>query len=128
MSADRPAFTQPFWDAVASRTLALPKCSVCGRWQWYPEANGTDCEGGVLQWHVVASTGTLYSRTRVHRNFLPGAPIAVPYSVGLVDLDGVEGPRLVASVDDDVAIGDLVVARFEERAHGLHPVFGRAGV
>jgi uncharacterized protein len=106
---------RPFWDAVRRGELVLPRCSVCGAWQWYPETVGTDCAGGTLDWQPVATTGTLYSRTTIHRGFLPGGRDRVPYAVGLVDLDGVDGPRLVVPLADDTAgpdIGDRVSARF----------------
>ena len=103
---------RPFWDAIEQGRICLPRCSVCGGWQWYPEAMGTDCEGGTLEWHDVALTGTVYAFTRVHRSFLPGASAEVPYLVGLIDLDRIEGPRLVAPLVDEVTIGDRVAARF----------------
>lgn len=103
---------RPFWDAVHRGELMLPRCSVCGAWQWYPEADGTDCTGGTLTWHRVALTGTVYSLAPVHRSFLPGGRDQAPYTVGLVDLDGVDGPRFVAPLLDDVQIGERVHARF----------------
>jgi len=103
---------RPFWDAVARGRLVLPRCSVCNRWQWYPEAFGTDCAGGSLVWEAVPATGTVYACTTVHRSFLPGAPSQAPYTVALIDLDGVVGPRLVAPLTDDAAIGDRVRAQF----------------
>jgi uncharacterized OB-fold protein len=106
------AMSQPFWDAIARGELRLPRCSVCGTWQWYPEADGTDCSGGELVWHTVSLTGTVYSHTRVHRSFLPGGRDDVPYTVGLVDLDGVDGPRLVVPLLGTVPIGARVQARF----------------
>lgn len=119
-----PDFVVPFWEAVARRALALPRCSVCGKWQWYPEVGGTDCAGGTLAWEDVALTGTVYSFTRVHRSFLPKLGRIDPYLVGLIDLDGVEGPRLVVSLDESaLQIGRRVRARFETVGDRLHPIF-----
>jgi uncharacterized OB-fold protein len=117
----------PFWDAVSDEQFVLPRCSVCGAWQWYPETAGTDCAGGQLAWEPVTGTGTVYSFTRVHRSFLPGGRDHVPYVVGLVDLDGVDGPRLVANLDDgtDWSVGDRVEVSFEPVAGRVHPVFRR---
>ena len=122
-------FAEPFWAAVDRGGLALPRCSVCGRWQWYPEPAGTDCVGGQLRWEPVATTGTLYSFTRVHRSFLPSGADRVPYVVGLVELDGVEGPRLVANLDSDAEYvpGDRVRATFPPNGERAHPVFVRDG-
>jgi len=119
----------PFWAAVEREALALPRCSACGRWQWYPEDGGPHCPDAELVWQDVATTGTLHARTRVHRSFLPTPePIADPFLVGLIELDGVEGVRLVANLTEDVngrspAIGDRVVARFAHLGHRRHPVF-----
>jgi uncharacterized OB-fold protein len=117
----------PFWKAVDAGQLVLPRCSVCGEWQWYPETSGTECAGGRLVWEPVASTGAVYSFTRVHRSFLPGGREHVPYVVGLVDVDGVDGPRLVATLDGDTdwRVGDRVEVAFESVVGRMHPVFRR---
>lgn len=103
---------RPFWDSIERGQLVLPRCSVCHRWQWYPEAFGTDCAGGTLDWQPVSTTGTVYSLTTVHRSFLPGGRDQAPYLVALIDLDDTPGPRLVAPLTDDAAIGDRVQAQF----------------
>ena len=117
----------PFWDAVADDRLVLPRCSECGRWEWYPAHAGTGCAGGRLAWEPVAGTGTVYSFSTVHRSFLPGGREHVPYVVGLVDLDGVDGPRLVANLDDaaDWEVGDRVAVAFVALGGRKHPVFRR---
>jgi uncharacterized protein len=124
--------SRPFWDAAARRELQLPRCSGCGRWQWYPDDAGPDCAGAHLVWETVATTGTVHSKTTVRRGFLPGGRDDPPFVVGLVELDGVDGVRLVANLADDppVAIGARVRAEFEPLGGRLHPVFvpdGREG-
>jgi uncharacterized OB-fold protein len=101
----------PFWEATAEGHLALPACAVCGAWQWYPVA-GLPCHPeATLQWNRVATQGTIFTFTRVERAFLPagGEP---PYTLALVELDGVQGPRLVTVLvgpgSDQPAIGDRV--------------------
>jgi uncharacterized OB-fold protein len=120
-------FAAPFWEAVAAGRLALPRCSACGRWEWYPPSAGTGCTHGELLWEAVAGTGTIYSFTTVHRSFLPGRREQVPYTVGLVDLDGVDGPRLVATLDDGTpwVVGDRVEVTFVPLEERTHPVFRR---
>jgi uncharacterized OB-fold protein len=117
--------TAPFWEGFERHQIVLPRCSGCGRFQWYPEAAGPDCPGADYSWVAVPTTGTLSSKTRVHRAFLPGAAGSLPFTVGFVELDGADGLRLVANVDDqtDVAIGDRVEARFQEVAGRWPPVF-----
>jgi uncharacterized OB-fold protein len=101
----------PFWDATAEGRLALPACSVCGAWQWYPLA-GLPCHPDATRdWKPVPTEGAIFTYTRVERAFLPhgGEP---PYTLALVELDGIEGPRLVTVLvgpgSDEPAIGDRV--------------------
>jgi uncharacterized OB-fold protein len=122
---------RPFWEAVERGELVLPRCSLCKRWQWYPDGAGADCPGGELEWTPVATTGTVYTWTRVHRPFLPRSGDSnpkddVPYVVGFVDLDGVEGLRLVTNLTDDeatVRIGARVRAVFVPLGSRRHPIF-----
>jgi len=115
----------PFWSAVSERRLVLPRCSVCHRWQWYPDDAGVDCADGAIEWVETATTGVVYTLTRVHRSFLPKGRADVPYLVGLVDLDGVAGCRLVANLADEpgMAIGARVAMRIESIGDRSHPVF-----
>jgi uncharacterized OB-fold protein len=59
----------------------------------------------------VPTEGKIFTYTRVERAFLPygGEP---PYTLALVELDGVDGPRLVTVLvgpgSDEPAIGDRV--------------------
>ena len=119
----------PFWEGIESGEIRLPRCSVCGRWQWYPTAVGADCAGGELVWETVSDRGTLHTFTRVQRSFLPGGHGALPYVVGFVELDGVDGIRLVANVNDDdgsVEVGMPVKATFVTVSDRRHLVFERA--
>lgn len=116
---DPPAaieIARPFWDGIDAHEIRLSRCSACKRWQWYPDDTGPDCAGADYEWVTVATTGELHTFTRVHRQFLPGPAGPLPFVVGFVHLDGVDGPRLVAPVIDgaDVAIGRRVRGRFSE--------------
>jgi uncharacterized OB-fold protein len=116
----------PFWDAIEQGHLALPRCSSCGRWQWYPDAAGPDCGDGHYLWEQVATTGRVHTLTRVRRPFLPGSNAEhLPVVVGFIELDGVDGVRLVANLADDehVVIGARVRATFERLGARQHPVF-----
>jgi uncharacterized OB-fold protein len=120
--------TAPYWEAFERQRIALPRCSACGRFQWYPDAAGPDCADAEYEWVEVATTGTVHTMTRVDRAFLPDAGRSLPFTVALIDLDGVEGARLVAEVDDlaGVSIGGRVEARFVESNGRWRPTFGRA--
>ena len=115
----------PFWAAIDEGRIVLPRCSDCGRWQWYPDEAGPGCPGATWRWEEVATTGTVHTATRVERAFLPGGQADVPYVVAFVELDGVEGVRLVANLpdDSDVTIGDRVRADFVDLGSRRHLVF-----
>jgi hypothetical protein len=114
-----------FWAAIEEGRIVLPRCSNCGRWQWYPDEAGTDCPDASLVWEDVATTGTVHTATRVERAFLPGGQADVPYVVAFVELDGVEGVRLVTNLaeDADIGIGDRVRAEFVDFGERRHLVF-----
>ena len=92
-------------------TLPCPPVRHVGAWQWYPLAGLACHPEAVHVWREVPGEGTIYTFTRVERAFLPqgGDP---PYTVALVELDGVVGPRLVTVLvgpgSDDPAIGARV--------------------
>jgi uncharacterized OB-fold protein len=118
----------PFWDAVGRHQIALPRCTSCGRWQWYPTSAGADCPDGELAWTPVATTGTVLTLTRVERAFLPKGKDDVPFVVAFVELDGVEGVRLVANLEDtpEARIGMRVVADFVPHDGRTHLLFRAA--
>ena len=115
----------PFWAAIDDGRIVLPRCSACRRWQWYPDEAGPDCAGASFVWEEVAGTGVVHTATRVERAFLPGGQADVPFVVAFVELDGVEGVRLVANLDldADIAIGDRVQASFPQLGARRHVVF-----
>jgi len=118
----------PFWEAFERDEIVLPRCSSCHRFEWYPDQTGPNCEGATYEWVAVATTGTVHSITRVHRPFLSCDAQAVPFAVGFVELDGVDGARLVSNFDESsglVSIGDRVQATFVDHAGRRRPVFHR---
>ena len=86
---------RPYWEAIERGAMALPACSVCGAWQWYPYEYVKCHAQAVHVWHPVPATGRVFTFTVVHRAFLPNAvPKAPPYVSALVELDGIIGPRI----------------------------------
>jgi hypothetical protein len=127
---DDVAWATPFWEAIGRDALALPRCSACHTWIWYPDDAGPCCEDATFEWVDVATTGTLHTWTRVRRAFLPRGRDDVPYVVGFVELDGVDGLRLVVNLADgatDPTIGQRVRATFVEHAGRRRPVFVAQG-
>lgn len=88
---------RPFWNALERGELQLPACSVCGEWQWYPYEFVRCHADAQHEWKSVPTTGSVFTFTVVHRNFLPGTQSADgPYISALIELDGVIGPRIAA--------------------------------
>ena len=126
---DSDDLVAPFWDAFTRNEIVLPRCSSCKRVQWYPDSTGPDCPGASFEWISVPTSGTVHSLTRVHRSFVPDGEQSLPFVVGFVELDGVDGARLVARFDDDerLRIGARVEARFTSGSGRDQPVFHVSG-
>ena len=122
--------TAPYWEATAEGRLALPACSVCGAWQWYPVVGLACHPEAAHEWRDVPGEGTIFTFTRVERAFLPegGDP---PYTLALIELDGAPGLRIVTVLvgpgSDEPTIGDRVrLAPTTFETHTL-PTFELAG-
>lgn len=92
-----PLFT-PYFAGLAAGELRFPRCDGCGRFHWYPKLRCPHCGGTALTWVGVDLTGTLFSWTTVRHPFSPDFRDRVPYIVGLVELPGAPGVRLVTQV------------------------------
>jgi uncharacterized OB-fold protein len=106
--------TAPFWEAVASQRLVLPRCSACGQF-WYPPGGVCpECWSQRWRWEAVAGTGTLYSWAIYRRAYHPALEGRLPYVVAVAALS--EGPHflsvLVDSDGSDCAVGRPVVIDF----------------
>ncbi len=113
----RGSLTAPFWEAAAAGTLVRPVCRRCGNNFFTPTWCCPRCQSEEWSYEPSSGRGTVYSHTTVHRG--PGAEWAVPYVLGIVDLE--EGwsmlSRLVVDPPDDrepgVLIGTDVRVSFE---------------
>jgi uncharacterized OB-fold protein len=65
--------------------------------------------------------GKVYATSLVCRAATPGTRAHVPYNIVLVDT--IEGFRMMAHGDNDLSIGDPVIARFAQFAGRLVPYF-----
>jgi uncharacterized OB-fold protein len=127
--ADAGVF-QPFWDGAAKDLLMMPLCQSCGRAVWYPAPRCPACASEKVEWKALAGTGTLFSYTVVHRSFFPALTLSRPFVVGLVELEGAAGARLVADVDADpehVKVGVQLRVRFDDIGGVRRPVFEPVG-
>lgn len=90
---------RPFYAGLAEGRLLMPRCSECGRVDWYPTGRCRQCGKPDPAWFEVVETPRLYSFTRVEHAFTPADRSRVPYLVALVSFDGLDGVRLVAGLE-----------------------------
>lgn len=90
----------PFYAAASRGELAVPRCTSCGRFVWYPAEECPRCGGSDHPWVALSGRGTLFSWAVVRRPFHPAYEDLVPFVAGLVAI--VEDPavRLVTRVVD----------------------------
>lgn len=104
----------------------LQFCHDCERFQFYPRAICTSCNGSHISWQALVGTGQIYSYTVVHRAPSPRFSDAAPYVVALIELD--EGVRMLSNVVEatleSLRIGLRVKVVFEEISPGTNlPLF-----
>lgn len=99
-------------------------CRSCGGSQYFRRAFCAACGGSVLDEARASGEGTIYATSLVCRAATPEARAHVPYNIVLVDT--VEGFRMMAHGDADLAIGDVVTACFVPFAGRLVPCFAKA--
>lgn len=109
----------PFWTALAAGIIALQRCSACTRQFFYPREWCPHCWSRALEWTESSGRGVIYAATTSYLPFQGIPADAVPFAVGLVDLE--EGVRVPARlrVADDVQIGDAVRAIGDESASSV---------
>jgi uncharacterized OB-fold protein len=103
--------TLPFWKATGEGKLMLCRCVDTGEWI-HPPQERSRRTGGPVRFEEVSGLGTIFSFIVVRHQSVPGH--AVPYVVGLVELDEQAGLRLtgiIAAPPEDVTIGLPVRAR-----------------
>jgi uncharacterized OB-fold protein len=108
----------PFWEALRRHEFVLQRCCKCGAYNHPPKITCPHCHSLELEWTPVATTGTVYSYTIVHRAPTPAFRDDIPYAVGLVDIDGV-GVRLLSSLvmsPGEVRVGMRVKLIFDDVA------------
>jgi len=91
---------RPFWEAAGRGELAIPRCTACAAFSWYPADACRRCGGAGLRWTATSGRGTLFSFAVVRRAlYAPFAPL-VPYATGLVALAEDPAVRLVTRLVD----------------------------
>lgn len=94
--------TQPFWDAAAQDRLIAAKCTHCGTFRLPPYPYCTVCRTQGVEWVELPGTGAVYTFTVIRHPLAPHLADVVPYAVGMIELDGTQGPgaRLQLNITD----------------------------
>lgn len=91
--------TAPFFAGAARHELAIPRCTACEKWVWYPEAACPTC-GCALEWRPTSGRGRLFSWAVVQRPFLPAFAEMTPFVTALVALEEAPEVRIVTYIVD----------------------------
>ena len=107
------AWTEPFWLAAAEHRLTVPRCRACGVHRMPPGPFCPACRSQEVDWTEVSGMGTVYSYTVARHALIPELAGSIPYVVGVIELDGAPGVRLVASVVDTPVAAVTIGLRVE---------------
>jgi uncharacterized OB-fold protein len=61
----------PLWEGARISEFRLPRCTTCGRFDWYPTGQCRGCNGDEINWTVLSGRGFLHSWAVVHRALHP---------------------------------------------------------
>ena len=86
----------PLWSELGNGRLYLSWCAECDRYLALGTGVCQSCGGLTDRWLPVSGRGTVWSYSIVRRAFVPSAPWAPPYVVGLVEL--AEGPKVPGAI------------------------------
>lgn len=92
--------TREFWAAASRNELAIPRCSGCGRYVWYPRPTCPACDCQDLAWETLSGRGSLFSWALVERALFAPFKSKAPYVTGLVALDEDPAVRIVTNLVD----------------------------
>lgn len=117
MTDDRD--TGGFWAAAADGRLVVRVCSSCTAVLHLPRAYCHRCGTWSEHWAEVAGRGRLYTWTTVEHQVHPAFP--VPYTIVLVELDGLPGTRLVGYMEGapELVPGQAMEVWFEQLDDGV---------
>lgn len=114
----------PYWSSVRELGFALPRCSACGRFHFYPRAACPYCSSTAVAPERASGLGEIYSYSVVYRAPSPAFADQVPYIIAIIATN--EGPhlmsRLTGVTPDAVRVGQRVQVRRDSLGLGA-PVF-----
>ena len=104
--------------------IVYQACGVCEKAQYFHRSFCAACGALDPVERSASGAGTIYATSLVCRAATPETRAHVPYNIVLVDT--VEGFRMMAHGDIDLAIGDEVSASYQPFAGKLVPYFAKA--
>jgi uncharacterized OB-fold protein len=120
VSGSKQAFAD--W-TTGAEAITYQSCSACGTPQYFRRSFCASCGATDPGEKCAGGMGTVYATSLVCRAATPETRAHVPYNIVLVDT--AEGFRMMAHGDNDLSIGDKVIARFVPFAGRLVPYFTR---
>jgi uncharacterized OB-fold protein len=108
---------------TGAEAIVYQSCAACGNRQYFRRSFCAACGAPDPVERHASGKGTVYAASLVCRAATPETRAHVPYNILLVDT--LEGFRMMAHGDGDLAIGDAVTARFVPFAGRLIPYFTR---
>lgn len=109
---------------TGAEAIVYQSCVACGSLQYFRRSFCVSCGAPDPVEKRASGAGTVYAASLVCRAATAETRAHIPYNIVLVDT--VEGFRMMAHGDNDLAIGDKVTARFAQFAGRLVPYFARA--
>jgi uncharacterized OB-fold protein len=118
--------TKEYWEYTKEEQLAIPYCSECEDFFFFPRSRCPICMAEDIDFRTVSGNATLVSYTTIHRAPTRNYQDMAPYVNALVDLE--EGVRLMTILDveseDELSIGmDLEVTFAETESEYKLPFF-----
>ncbi|MCO8256689.1 Zn-ribbon domain-containing OB-fold protein [Haladaptatus sp. AB618] len=115
LQTDEHTRIHEFYDNLRAGVLSTTRCRNCGERHYPPRVVCPECTSDELEYVALPDEGKLYAFTAVRGGAPLGMGDDVPFTVGVVELDGV---RLSARIDDadvdDLEIGDPVALKVVE--------------
>src|SRR4030081_1342885 len=118
MSGSKQALAD--WTAGAE-AIVYQSCAACGARQYFRRSFCAVCGASAPVGKPARGEGTVYATSPARPAATPETRAHVPYNIVLVDTS--EGFRMMAHGDNDLSIGDKVIARFAQFAGRLVPYF-----
>ena len=97
-----------YQEHLHNNNFALPKCTSCNEFHFFPRVVCPHCGGFDLEWQTLSGKGEVYSTSTIRRKPERGGN----YNVSLITLE--EGPRMMSRIEgidsETINIGDKVNA------------------